>query len=173
MGAEKILNEQDYLSKLVKQENLSKWFEKYALHQLNESKSKHQKSGYLHSTSFKTAEYLTDKFIVQTKKQNFKLKNEFSKSIQRHEHPLSNLWTISWNPISYFTMSANCIEPQLNQWKQSTWKIAEQLRIVNVYERIVNLRKKILEEMENDLQSWKSKLADACGSGRNAAVTVV
>ena len=49
--------------------------------------------------------------------------------------------------------------PDKNQIFES---IDDQLRIVKIYMQIMELRKEILDEKE-DLQSWLSRLADACG----------
>ena len=58
------------LSKTKFKSLISKKIENCALVELNQLKMKHEKSEYLHSSSFKTAQYLVDDspFIIQIKK---------------------------------------------------------------------------------------------------------
>ena len=127
-------------------------------------KARHEKSQYLNSTSFKTAEYLTDSrfsrseatLLFKLRSKTLNIKMNFKK---QHKSLLCQVCGLFPECQSHLLQCPQ-IAPKLNlvcekklpDENQIYGSIDDQLRIVKIYTQIMDLRKEILNEKE-DLQS--------------------
>ena len=162
------------LSKNKFQKYIENKIEKYALLQLNVLKAKHQKSQYLDSNSFKTAQYLIDdRFSKPEANLLFKLRSKTLNLRMNYENQHSNtLCQICglFPESQAHLLQCPQIAPKLKLVSKEVMDESfiygnadRQLTIVKIYMQVMEIRGKILEE-RSEMQSCQSRLADACGA---------
>ena len=137
--------------------------EQFALLELNLQKQKHSKSSYLHSSSFKTAEYLEDgrfskieiQLLFKLRSQTADLKMNFPKMYADTLCSTCKLFPESQSHI----LQCPAIVPKLNLLTVQPCKlnevsiygsVDEQLKIAKIYSRIFEVRSQILNDSEEE-----------------------
>ena len=137
--------------------------EQFALSELNILKQKHSKSSYLHSSSFKTEEYLEDgrfskieiQLLFKLRSQTADLKMNFPKRFADTLCSTCKLFPESQSHV----LQCPAIVPKLNLVAVQPCKlnenniygsIDEQLKIAKIYSTIFEVRSQILNESEEE-----------------------
>ena len=136
--------------------------DKYALQQLNAQKSKHSKSQYLQSASFKTAGYLIDERFSKSESQLlFRLRSKTLNVKQNFENQhMNNLCQTCrlFPETQSHLLQCPEIAPKLKllnlqdnppEEKFIYGNVDQQLNIVKIYSKIWEIRSKKLEEIGN------------------------
>ena len=146
------------LSKAKFKNVIMKKIENYALAELNKLKMKHEKSDYLNSSSFKTAQYLVDeKFSKSEAQLLFKLRSKtlnvkmnFSQMYSDNLCRVCKLFPESQSHL----LQCPDILPKL-KLLSNTEKIEEkyiygdiykQLKVVKIYLKVLEIREELLED---------------------------
>ena len=149
------------LSKAKFKNIIMKKIENHALAELNKLKMKHEKSDYLNSSSFKTAQYLVDeKFSKSEAQLLFKLRSKtlnvkmnFSQMYSDNLCRVCKLFPESQSHL----LQCPDILPKLKLLSNSE-KIEEkyiygdidkQLKVVKIYMKVLEIREELLEDIED------------------------
>ena len=162
LGLEITNSEIRNLSKLKFKTLIKSKIESFALHKLNEMKLKHEKSQYLHSTSFKVSEYLVDRrfskseaqILFKLRSRTLNLKKNFSSQSQDDLCRTCKLFPETQSHL----LQCPGIVPRLKILCVNSLEVSEemiyggvedQLQIAKIYIKIWEIRKTILEEDES------------------------
>ena len=148
------------LSKTKFKSLTSKKIESYALVELNQLKMKLDKSDYLQSSSFKTAQYLVDDSFTKTEAHLlFKLRSEtlnvkttFSQMYSDNLCRICKLFPES----QFHLLQCPDIIPKLkllSNYKEIDENyiygdVSKQLKIVKIYTKVLKIREELLEDLE-------------------------
>ena len=144
-----------------------------AVLQLDEMKVRYEKSQYLHSTSLKTAEYLTDsRFSRSESNLLFKLR---SKTLHirmnyqnQHVNILCQICGLFPESQSHLLQCPQIV-PKLKilsdeKFPDETYiygNVDQQLKIIKIYMQVIDVRKEMLENCKPDDQVWPMHLGSS------------